>query len=74
MVETSESKGLVAKSFATGFVKGPGSKLERDVALELIVEGTKNDTHAALSDLLHNAIPAKSFADRGDCRHAFAST
>ena len=69
VIQPGEDAGLVAEPLARRFVvKRSGSQyLDGEVALQLFVVGTINDTHTAGTDLLLDAIAPKPLAN---IRHA----
>jgi hypothetical protein len=70
MIQPRERQGFIAKALAMQFVGHTGGEFKRDKTLELLVERAEHDPHPALSDLLDNAVPTKSFADSGNCGHS----
>ena len=77
VVQLGECERLLAESLACTLISQHAGKknFESDVAVELLIVGTVNNTHATGTNLLNDAIVAKYLADeleggghrRGEC-------
>ena len=67
MVEAGQEHGLAEEAHAEPFVRGElgRKKLERDVPLETLIKGAKDDSHAAAPDQFLEAIPEQLAPDAG---------